>query len=93
MRFAEAGTLAAALEAAGYEDVREEQPVVPMVWPGPPESLLTFWMRMANLGPEVSPETRAAIEAEILAHLRGIEDADGLHFTARVTVGSGRNPA
>ena len=93
MRFATPGTLSAGLEAAGYEDIREEQPRFDMVWPGPPESLLTFWMEMANLGPEVPAETRAAIEQEILDHLRTIEDADGLHFTARITVGSGRNPA
>jgi SAM-dependent methyltransferase len=93
MRFAEAGTLSAGLEAAGYEDVREEQPRLDMLWPGPPETLLTFWMEMANLGPEVPPETRAAIESDILAHLREIEDADGLLFTVRVTVGSGRAPA
>lgn len=93
MRFAEAGTLAAALEAAGYEDVREEQPTVRITWPGPPETLKTFWMEMANPGPEVSPDTRAEIERDILAHLHSVADDAGLHFTARVTVGSGRAPA
>jgi SAM-dependent methyltransferase len=93
MRFAIPGTLSSGLEAAGYDDIREEQPLLKMTWPGKPETLLTFWMEMANLGPDVPAETRAAIENDILAFLRGIEDAEGLHFTARVTVGSGRNPA
>ncbi|HYH12779.1 MAG TPA: methyltransferase domain-containing protein, partial [Thermomicrobiales bacterium] len=89
MRFAEAGTLTAALEAAGYVDVQEEQPVVTMTWPGPPETLLTFWMELTNLGPEVPSEIRTSIEEDILAHLHTVEDSQGLHFTARVTVGSG----
>lgn len=93
MRFAEAGTLADALAAAGYEDVREKQPLVNMTWPGPPETLLTFWMEMANLGPEVPSEIGTSIEEDILAHLRTVADSVGLHFTARVTVGSGRAPA
>lgn len=93
MRFAQPGVLSAGLEAAGYEDIREEQPIVEMIWPGPPETLLRFWMEMANPGPEVPAETWSAIEAEILAHLRGIERDGTLPFTARVTVGSGRNPA
>lgn len=93
MRFAIPGTLSAGLKAAGYEDVREEQPFLQMLWPGAPETLLTFWMEMANLGPEVPAETRAAIEGDILAHLREIQDEDGLPFTVRITIGSGRNPA
>jgi len=93
MRFAIPGTLTAGLEAAGYEDVREEQPLLELVWPGPPDTLLAFWMDMANLGPEVPAGTRAAIEEEILTGLREVETADGLRFTARVTIGSGRNPA
>jgi SAM-dependent methyltransferase len=92
MRFAIPGTLSAGLEAAGYEDVREEQPIVDIVWPGPPETLLGFWMNMANLGSEVPAGTREAIEGEILDHLRGIERDGALPFTARVTIGSGRNP-
>lgn len=93
MRFAIPGTLSAGLEAAGYDDIREDQPLLEMVWPGPPETLLRFWMELANLGPEVPAETKAAIETEILEHLRTVEDSDGLHFTARITIGSGRNPA
>ncbi len=93
MRFAIPGTLSAGLEAAGYDDIREEQPLLKMTWPGKPETLLTFWMELANLGPDVPADTRTAIESDLLAHLREIEDADGLHFTASVTVGSGRNPA
>src|SRR5690606_6843712 len=93
MRFAQPGVLTAGLDAAGYEDIREEHPIVEMVWPGPPETLLGFWMIMANLGPEVPVDTRSAIEEEILDHLRGIERDGVLPFTARVTVGSGRNPA
>jgi hypothetical protein len=93
MRFAQPGVLSAGLEAAGYADIREEQPILEMIWPGPPETLLRFWMEMANPGPEVPAETRSAIEKELLAHLRGIERDGTLPFTARVTVGSGRNPA
>lgn len=93
MRFAQPGVLSAGLEAAGYDDVREEQPIVDIVWPGSPESLLAFWMDMANLGPEVPAETRAAIEKDLLAALRPLERPGGMRFTARVTIGSGRNPA
>ncbi|NLD55230.1 MAG: class I SAM-dependent methyltransferase [Burkholderiaceae bacterium] len=93
MRFAIPSTLSAGLEAAGYEDIREEQPILDIVWPGPPETLLEFWMNMANLGPEVPAETRSAIEGELLDHLRSIERDGTLPFTARITIGSGRNAA
>lgn len=93
MRFAEAGILAAALEAAGFADVREDQPVVRMTWPGPPATLLTFWMEMVNRGPDVPAGPRSDIERDILQVLGGVEDSDGLQFTARVTFGSGIAPA
>lgn len=91
MRFAEPGTLAAALARAGFEDTREERPVVDMTWPGPARSLHEFWMDMANLGEDVPAGTRRAIEDDLLAALERVEDADGLHFTARVVIASGRN--
>jgi SAM-dependent methyltransferase len=36
-RFAEAGTLAAALQSAGFQEVQEELRTVSYAWPGPPE--------------------------------------------------------
>lgn len=92
MRFAEQGTLTAALESAGYDDVREDHPLLEIVWPGPPETLLVFWMDMANIDIEVPIETRAAIHSELQDGLQRTERPDGMHFTARVAIASGRAP-
>ena len=93
MRFAAPGTLAGALKAAGFEDVREEQPVVDFVWPGSAEAMREFWLAMANVGDDVPAQTRAAFARDLLDGLRPAEVDGELRFTARVVVASGRAPA
>ena len=93
MRFAEPGTLTRALASAGYSDIQEDHPVMALTWPGPPETLHTFWLQMANFGEEIPAATREAVASDLLEALRATAQPDGLHFTARIAIASARAPA
>ena len=90
MRFAATGSLTRVLTAAGFQDVREEAPVVEMVWPGPAATNLAFWLDLTGVEAKVAPERRAAFRAAVLASLRRCERAGQLHFSAPIVVASGR---
>lgn len=93
MRFAQAGTLGAALERAGFEDVREDAPKVTLTWPGSPETMREFTLDMTNAREQLEPDAYEVFAADLLAALELARADDTLRFTARVVIASGRNPA
>jgi SAM-dependent methyltransferase len=77
-RFAQAGTLGAELERAGFRDVQEETRSVPMPWAGPPEE---NWQNLYDTAVPVRPlidglsaEEREMAIGEVLAGLRQYYD-------------------
>lgn len=88
-RFAEAGSLSAALTAASFRDVREDAPTVDLVWPEGPASLTRFWLELTRLEQRVAPERHAALRADIEAAYERFRDGDAVRMPARVVVASG----
>ena len=89
-RFAEPGSLSAALESAGFRNVREETRTVPWIWLGTPEELWQYCR-------QVSAPFRTLIESVPASKVRLVDDAvhaaigryyDGkrVNFTATVVL-------
>ena len=93
MRFAQAGTLSAVLRTAGFEDVQEERPVLSPVWPDTPESQAAFWLRLLEASGPIAPDVRETLAADFVEALEPISREDGIHFSARIVIASGRTPA
>ena len=91
-RFAEPGSLAAALRAAGFADVREETRAVGLRLPDA-EPICRFWLD-ANRALEAAlpEERRRAFREEVRAAYRPFASGDGVEVPAVVVVGSGAAP-
>jgi SAM-dependent methyltransferase len=91
-RFAQPGTLAAALRESGFQQVQEESPTIPYAWPGSPEQ---FWERQQEAGvhrrlvERLAPEQRDQVEAEVIEAIRQYYDGKQVNFTAVIVVASG----
>lgn len=92
-KFAQPGSLTAALLAAGFREVAEETRAVRWIWPGPPEE---FWAAAAEYGPsfrqlvrQLPPEQIDEAVAEILANVRRFSDDARVDFPAAIVVASG----
>lgn len=79
-RFAQAGTLTDALEAAGFREVQEEMHVYATVWPSRAEER---WRAYADVYPglrhrlnSLSAEERANLDQEVIAVIREDEDQE-----------------
>ncbi len=90
MRFAAPGSLAEALRAAGYGDVRKEARAVDLVWPGGAETLWEFWLELMPIEGQVPAERRAAFRADVLASLRRYADGDSIRLPAAIVLASGQ---
>ena len=90
MRYAVAGSLAAALRAAGFGDVREEARRVEMVWPGRAETLRDQWFDLSGVEARVAPERRADFGRAVLAGLNRFADGETVRLSAAIVVASGR---
>jgi len=92
-RFAEAGTLAAALREAGFEQVREEYATVPWPIPGPPEqvweSARTRNSALRRHAEQLTAEQLARIRDDVLAASRPYYDGQLVNFTATVVLAVG----
>lgn len=89
-RFAVPGSLAAALGAAGYEDVREESRTVDLVWPGAAETLRAFWLELTRIEDRMPSDRKGTFLADVLAALRRHADGDTVRFSATIVLASGR---
>jgi SAM-dependent methyltransferase len=89
MRFAEPGSLSRALTAAGFMDVRESSRVVDLIWPGPAETHLAFWLDLTNIQEKVPRERQTAFHTDLLAALRRYETEGELRYSAQIVIASG----
>jgi ubiquinone/menaquinone biosynthesis C-methylase UbiE len=92
-RFAEPGTLPAAMEAAGFLTVEEDIATEHMAWPGRAEDFVRWFREVAipmdfiweHLGPAESERT----ETEIVANMRPFERDGAVQMDIEVVVGTG----
>ena len=92
-RYAQPGTLAAAMAAAGFQEVREETHRVVLSWPGTPEE---SWQHTREIAPPVRhllarlpPATATRVTEEVLAALREHYDGKWVNKPAVVHVAIG----
>jgi SAM-dependent methyltransferase len=92
-RFAIAGTLAAALRAAGFRDVMEEARAIVWPVPGPLEAVWDLVREhnrtVRRLVTERPPEEVAQIRAEVLAAAAPYHDGQETRFPAVIVLASG----
>jgi SAM-dependent methyltransferase len=92
LRFARSGSLSAALRDAGFTEVREETPIVPLPWPGTPEEFLGYirsdMVTFDTLLLRIAPERRAAVLDEVFTSVRAYDDGECVQFNAAIVVAS-----
>jgi hypothetical protein len=92
LRFARSGSLSAALRDAGFTEVREETPIVPLPWPGTPEEFLGYirsdMVTFDTLLLRIAPERRAAVLDEVFTSVRAYDDGECVRFNAAIVVAS-----
>jgi SAM-dependent methyltransferase len=92
-RFAEPGSLSAALNASGFVHVDEETRTVPWTWPGPPEEVweqaqavaVPFRPMLERVPAERWPEINAEVRSEVAKY----SDGEKIEFGAAVVLASG----
>jgi ubiquinone/menaquinone biosynthesis C-methylase UbiE len=89
-RFAQPGSLSAALAAAGFTDIREEARRVVFSWPESPERLRDLWYDLTGLDQRVAPDRKPSLDADVLASLTRFAEGDGLTMPATIVVASGQ---
>jgi len=92
LKFAQAGKLSAALRAAGFQDVREETPIVPLPWPGSPEEFLAYirsdMVTFDSLLLNIAPARQTAALDEVWSSIRNYDDGECVQFNAAIVVAS-----
>jgi SAM-dependent methyltransferase len=90
LRFARSGSLSAALREAGFADVREETPLVPLPWPGTPEEFLGYirsdMVTFDTLLLRIAPERRTAVLDEVFTSVRAYDDGECVQFNTAIVV-------
>jgi SAM-dependent methyltransferase len=94
--FGERGRLHRALEAAGFQNVHEEDRIVDGVWTG---SLEKYWEQFTEVAApfrpliaQLTPEKRAQAEAEILAALKKFWNGREMIMPLEIIIGTGTRP-
>ena len=88
-RFAQPGSLSAALEAAGFADIREEARRVICSWPESPERLRDLWYDLTGLDQQVPPERKPSLDADVLTSCTRFAEGDMIKMPATIVVASG----
>ncbi|HEY7909293.1 MAG TPA: class I SAM-dependent methyltransferase [Thermomicrobiales bacterium] len=92
LRFARSGSLSAALRDAGFTEVREETPIVPLPWPGTPEEFLGYirsdMVTFDTLLLRIASERREAALDEVFTSVRIYDDGECVQFNAAIVVAS-----
>ena len=92
MRFAEPGSLSAELTTAGFRDVREDQPILELTWPCPPQRVLDVVLDVSRVEDNIPVDRQAAFRQEILAVYNQFARGEETHIPARVVIASGAAP-
>ncbi len=91
-KFGERGTLAAALSAAGFREVKEELRTVPWVWPASIEELWEYFqvatVPFRTLLDQVRPEQIEPITREVHAAFSRYWDGEKVNMTADLVLAS-----
>ena len=93
-KFAEPGSLSAALAESGFRDIDERRLVIPVIWP---ESAARLWQFFVEMGAAVfrellgglSPEKRAQVEADIVEATEPYRKGNRIELEGEVVVVSG----
>jgi len=92
-RFAQPGSLSAALRAAGFGQIEEETKKLPWSWPGEPEEVWEYARALSTpfraLLERVPEQKWPQINAEVYAAVRKYAREDGVHFGAEIVMASG----
>jgi SAM-dependent methyltransferase len=91
-RFGEAGTLVAALAAAGFSSIEEQFRIVPWSWPGTPEEVWDYFQEVTvpfrPLIDAIPNHQRAVVQAQVLEAIRRHYDGAQVNFTATICLAS-----
>jgi len=90
-RFAQAGSLSAALEDAGFQQVAEREQPIAWRWPGSFDEFWDwFWEGTAfrNALDNAGPEQRQAVTDELRQTLRGFQKGDAVDFGGTIVLAS-----
>ena len=94
--FGERGRLRRALEAAGFQNVHEEDRIVNGVWSG---SLDEYWEQFSEVAApfrplidQLTPEKKAQAQAEILATLKKFWNGKEMIMPLEIVIGTGTRP-
>jgi SAM-dependent methyltransferase len=92
-RFAEAGTLAAELQRAGFQEVQEETRTISWAWPGPPEEV---WEHVRDVAVAfhpiiygLEPEARKQAIDEVVEGYQRYYDGQKVNLPAVIVLASG----
>jgi SAM-dependent methyltransferase len=92
-RYAEAGTLSAELQRAGFREVQEELRTISWAWPGPPEELWEHFRDVAvPFHPTIyglEPEEREQAFGEVVEGYRRYYDGQKVDLPAVIVLASG----
>jgi hypothetical protein len=94
--FGERGRLRRALEAAGFQDVHEEDRIVNGIWK---RSLEEYWVQFTEVAApfrpliaQLTPEKKAQAQAEILAALKKFWNGKEMSMPLEIIIASGTRP-
>ncbi|MFZ1009877.1 MAG: methyltransferase domain-containing protein [Candidatus Sulfotelmatobacter sp.] len=94
-RFAQPGSLAAILQAAGFHDVHEETRTIAWTWPGTPEEVWeqaqTVSVPFRPLLDRIPEDQWPQIHAEVIAAIKQYVCGENIEFGASVVLASGSN--
>lgn len=92
-RFAEPGSLSAALQRAGFHDVAEETRTLPWTWPGSVEEVWEYAQAVSTpfrpMLERVPAQQWVQVNAEVRATIGQYEDGDSVKFGAVVVLAAG----
>jgi len=93
-RFAEPGSLSAALEKAGFTEVEEQTKTLPWIWPGPVEEVWEYVQAVSTpfrpLLDRVPQGKWDAVNAEVHQAIRQHVNGDKIEFGVVVVLASGK---